>query len=227
MTSHAHGPSSSPSTPSHSRPSSIRSQKINQHAPLTPSGLREAHTLSVSPDMTIDPGAESGTESECSPRHTPTVLEDTNIEPLYAQSSKGYGYKSRDDDEAGTSVLGGLSSRTEEAARETTALLRKPLEFLTDHVHPGPCNHGTFSPTVNSRAPSIQSGSSGGGNVSKYNRSRTIFGSLAGALGGGGGGGNKKMSTTERLAQEHGIETSNLMYVFLSFILMLLLKTPC
>lgn len=219
------GPSSSPpSTPSHSRTSSIRSQNINQHAPLTPSGLREAHTLSVSPDMTMGAGSES--DSECSPRHTPTYLEDTNIEPLHAEPTvppteskdRATGSKSQKNGEAATaatSLLGGVSSRVEDTARETTALLSRPVEFLSDHIHPGPCNHGTFSPMVTSRSPSIRSSTAGSLNGGKNGSgSRGLFGSIVGNLEDGArSSGGKKMSTTARLAQEHGIENSHLMYV--------------
>src|SRR5208282_237041 len=63
-------PSSEASSPAHSRFASVNSVAIHQHAPLTPSGLRETQTLSVSPEGTRDDHAEAS-GSECSPRHGP------------------------------------------------------------------------------------------------------------------------------------------------------------
>jgi len=100
----------------------------------------------------------------------------------------------------------------EEVARETTSLLRKPIEFVTHHAHSGPCNHGTFSPQPNSRAASIK-GNDGNNNDSNGSGSRGIFGSIADSLVGSGSNVAKKMSTTARLAEEHGIKNSSVMYV--------------
>jgi hypothetical protein len=161
----------------------------------------------------MDAGADS--DSECSPLHTPRILDDANIEPLHAEpdvsSAPANGNRDADKPQnsheatpVATSLLGNLAS-------ETTSLLRKPVEFVNSHVHPGPCNHGTFSPTVASRAPSVRSSTAR--SVDNVPGSRGIFGSIGEILVAGKSGGKKKMSTTARLAQEHGIDDSHLMYV--------------
>jgi hypothetical protein len=189
---------------------------------LTPSGLRDTQTLSVSPDETRDEYAEaSGSEISpgTSPAHVgyhgidsvpklPTIVaedEGAADEVHQAHNEGGPAYEN-------SSLLGQISSRVGEAARETTQLLQRPIEFVTNHAHPGPCNHGTFSPQPNSRAASIKStdSSKNGANGSGLRR---IFGSIADGLAGAGSNVSKKMSTTARLAEEHGIKTSSVMYV--------------
>jgi hypothetical protein len=126
---------------------------------------------------------------------------------------------SADDDaiDGKTHLLSEIGSKY---ATETTALLRKPIEFITGHAHPGPCNHGTFSPRLGSRAESVRSGHgfggfpSGGGNPGEGEGSRGIFESMMENLGmkNSNGGGKKKMSTTNWLAEQHGITNTRTMY---------------
>jgi hypothetical protein len=135
----------------------------------------------------------------------------TSITSAEAKGSKsGEGIR-----ETGSSLLKNVGVGAEEVAMETTALLRKPIEFVSDHVHPGPCNHGTFSPQPNSCAVSIRSGLDGNkggsyGDGSGSGGRRGLLGSIADGIAPGVG---KKMSTTARLAEEHGIKTSSVMYV--------------
>jgi hypothetical protein len=91
-------------------------------------------------------------------------------------------------------------------------LLHNPIEFVTHDAHPGPCNHGTFSPQPHSRAASIRSSDSNK-NVENGRRSKGIFGSIATSLTGRGSNAPKKMSTTARLVEEHGIKNASTMYV--------------
>jgi hypothetical protein len=224
------GPTSSSqvSSPGHSRSSSIRSLTGQQHAPLTPSSLHEAHTLSASPEDRRNSHGE-GSGSECSPGSTPADVPEDGIEPIHDKmGTSGEDTGSQSDNHgkgveievarAETSLLGRLGAGAEETARETTSLLGRPIEFVTCQVHPGPCNHGTFSLQPGSRTASIRSSD---GNKSGANRSRSrgIFGCIADGLAGAGSNGKKKMSTTARLAEEHGIQTSSIMYVIYSVLM--------
>jgi hypothetical protein len=215
-------PSSEASSPTHSTSASVNSLTIHQHAPLTPSGLRETQTLSVSPDETRDEHAEAS-GSEISPGTSPAQvghLGRSSVSKLPTIPAEGEDEGDEDHgrhDEGGpayenTSLLAQFGARADEVLRETTSLLRKPIEFVMDHAHPGPCNHGTFSPQPHSRAASIRS-SDGNKNGASGPGSRGIFGSIAGSFAGGGSNAPKKMSTTARLAEEHGIKTSSIMYV--------------
>jgi len=167
--------------------------------PLTPSGLRESHTVPKSPESTRTDGTD-GTEehypssSEPSPRDYPPnfggdgAVDDDALDPRT--------YQSRD--------------FAEQGASETTSLLRRPFELISSVAHPGPCDHGTFSPRLESRADSVRSVEGEG--------SKGIFGNLMGNLGMGNGsnGGKKKRSTTNQLVEQHGITNTTAMYVSIS-----------
>lgn len=223
MSSHpppAPNPSSEASSSTHSRSASVNSLTIHQHAPLTPSGLRETQTLSVSPDDTRDERAEAS-GSEISPGTSPAqVGGDHRIDSVpklptitaEGEDSEDEDHKRRNEGGPAHENISLLGQFGEEVARETTSLLRKPIEFVTHHAHSGPCNHGTFSPQPNSRAASIK-GNDGNNNDSNGSGSRGIFGSIADSLVGSGSNVAKKMSTTARLAEEHGIKNSSVMYV--------------
>ena len=181
-----------PSSPSSSRPASIRSQTVQQHAPITPSGLRESHTISQSPKGMMDaPGVNSSSSSSTN-AHQATGNVD---EP--------------DTVDARTSLLGNTKSKASDSANENTSLLRRPWEFITGHAHPGPCDHGTFSPQPTSRAASIMGRESSNGFGGAYpggsNSPRGVFDTA--------GGNAKRMTTTEWLAQSHGITNTRAMYV--------------
>jgi hypothetical protein len=201
---------SSPLSPGNSRHASIASQIAQQHAPTTPSNLRESHTVSSSPEDTRDPMIEDGVDmgrpssSEPSPNTIPAYLEeepDASLR-LDGQTRKEDAFASR-------------------AATETTSLLRKPFEFITTSAHAGPCNHGTFSPGLESRADSIRSGHSGvgfgdlpsrNGRPGSAEGSRSLLGTVL-EYSGMKNGGKKKMSTTSFLAERHGIKNTTAMYV--------------
>jgi hypothetical protein len=214
--------SSEASSPAHSRSASVNSLTVHQHAPLTPSGLRETQTLSTSPDETRDGHAEAS-GSECSPGTSPAHVGHRGIGsvpklPTIAAGDEDAGDGDHEEHNEGgpenenTPLLGQFGARAGEAVRETIALLQRPLEFVTHDAHPGPCNHGTFSPQPHSRAASIRSNDSNKKDTNGRG-SRGIFGSIADSLTGGGSNVAKKMSTTARLAEEHGIQTSSIMYV--------------
>jgi hypothetical protein len=215
-------PSSEAASPAHSRSASVNSLTINQHAPLTPSGLRETQILSVSPNETVDEHAEAS-GSEISPGTSPAQVghfgrDSVSKLPTITAEGEDEGDEVHEGHDKGRpadenrSLLGQFGARADEVARETTALLRRPIEFVTNYAHPGPCNHGTFSPQPNSRAASIRS-SDGNKNGRSGSGSRGIFGGIADGLASGGSNVTKKMSTTARLAEEHGIKNSRTMYV--------------
>jgi hypothetical protein len=100
---------------------------------------------------------------------------------------------------------------------ETTALLKKPLELAANTAHSGPCNHGTFSPQMMSRADSTRSfggspphtahGTPGG------EESEGLFAGVLKGLGvrNGSATKKKKVSTTSWLAEQHGITNTTSM----------------
>lgn len=207
-----------PSTPpagsaSHSRASSInspgiRSPSIQQHAPINPSGLREAHTIASSPEdvRNFERSTDAPSSSEPSPTTHPTHLDTDPAADDDAIDGRTHGFS-------------GLGSR---AVTETTALLKKPFEFVTGPAHTGPCNHGTFSPRFESRTPSVRSGLGGfggspsaNGEPSEPETNKSIFSNFFENIGlkSGTGGGKKKMSTTNYLAERHGITNTTSMYV--------------
>lgn len=194
----------SPPSASSSRTPSVRSQPTpaQQHAPLNPSNLREAHTLSISPEDRR--AAETDTapsSSEPSPHTHPTHLD-------------------TDPSAEGDAVDGGTKGESSfgKAITETTALLRKPFELIEHAAHPGPCNHGTFSPRLESRAESIRSNYGFGGAAPGYGTSdeaegsESMFGSFLKSVGlTNRSARKKKMSTTNWLAERHGITNTTTM----------------
>ncbi|KAL2066307.1 hypothetical protein VTL71DRAFT_2378 [Oculimacula yallundae] len=202
-------PSRSQSTPlAGSSVNSTRnpSTSQHQHAPTTPSGLRASVTIARSPEDTADQQntttarRTAPSSSEPSPNTYPTHLEtdpDADQHSLDGHSHEPF--------ETGT-----------KAAGETTALLRKPFEFVVGTpAHTGPCNHGTFSPRLESRADSIRSGHSGygfGGSPPRRVGSAEGSGGILGNFFGSGRPG-KKMSTTSYLAERHGITNTRIMYL--------------
>lgn len=151
-------------------------------------------------------GADAPSSSETSPHTHPTHPEND---------------PAAEDDaiDGGTHGFSGLGSR---AVTETTALLKKPFEFVTGSVHSGPCNHGTFSPRLASRAGSVRSGLGGfggspsaNGESSETERNKSVLSNFFENIGmkNGTGGGKKKMSTTNWLAERHGITNTTSMYV--------------
>src|SRR5947209_8023307 len=95
-------------------------QNLNPHAPSTPSGLRVARTLSVSPENRRDEHGDSSS-AECSPRTTAAHGGDDEIEPISTirgEPARGaeshrksvYGEPAREEQ----SLLGHLKANAEE-----------------------------------------------------------------------------------------------------------------
>lgn len=116
--------------------------------------------------------------------------------------------------------LGDLPSRV---VNETTSLLKKPLDFMKPHVHDGPCDHGTFSPRLQSRPQSVRSGISGYGfgrssharteSADETTEGRPLLGRLFSKSSPRESvrSHKKKMSTTNYLAELHGITNTTTM----------------
>ncbi|TVY92165.1 putative sulfate transporter [Lachnellula willkommii] len=193
-----------PNTPpsaKHSRASSVISQSGQQHVPQTPSNLREAHTLSRSPEE-IEQGSGADTAPSSS---NPSPNTDPAADDAVDAEHNGVG-------------IADIGSR---GASETTALLLKPSELVASSPHAGPCNHGTFSPRLESRPESAMSGHSGywfGREVPRNTRetsgsSSSMFGSFLDSIGIRNGSGSNSMSTTSYLAEQHGIKNKKIMYM--------------
>ncbi|TVY33897.1 putative sulfate transporter [Lachnellula subtilissima] len=202
-----------PNTPpsaKHSRASSVISQSAQQHVPQIPSSLREAHTLSRSPE---EIGQGSGTDTAPSSSNP-----SPNTYPTHPDTDPAA------DDAVDAEHNGvGIANFGSRVASETTALLKRPFELVVSSPHAGPCNHGTFSPRLESRPESVMSGHSGygfGGSVPRNTRetsgsSSSMFGSFLENVGmktGSGSSNKKKMSTTSYLAEQHGIKNTRTMY---------------
>lgn len=187
-------PTSPPSTSS--RSPSMR-PGILQHAPTTPSALREAHTFSGSPD-----GSDSSPSESSGGQHTAPGPSHHDTEP------------------AADDALG-LTGTSRHAASETTSLLRRPVEIVSGPAHAGPCNHGTFSPTFESPEGSVRSfggdpprSDGEAGRAGGRGRGRGgAFSSLLANVGMTDAGGSKQASTTSWLAERHGITNTTSMYV--------------
>lgn len=156
-------PSSSPPTASPPHPQA-RAQSINLHAPITPSALRESHTLSSpegSPEF-VRPTPIEGDDEEAagegavggSPSSRGKWVkiggEEYGEEILGAAGGASENGKRREGDSSETSSL--LGPR---GGRDTPpSFLRRPLEALgsifstKEPAHPGPCDHGGYSPTL-------------------------------------------------------------------------------
>jgi hypothetical protein len=205
----------SPTQPSHSRSSSLRSQNPNPHTPLNPSTLREAHTLSVSPGdrgSKMDDGYDAPlSDTEYSHRSPPaagriepstlSIVDQDKTSPTPEAGVKGSPKPSCSKD--AKAWPGHLPERAADTVRETTSLLRRPFEIVMEHAHEGPCNHGTFSPNLASSGASIRSQ-----DTTDSARDRGFFGSIAAGI-----TNNETRRATARLAEEHGLKLSKSMWV--------------
>jgi hypothetical protein len=174
-------------TPHSSRNSSTHSQAQSQHAPLIPSNLRNSREP---PPPTEETLAHHSIQADDEFQSTGDALLGTQGEIASAEIIE-----------------------PEEASAYTHLLSRR----RSSHAHPGPCDHGTFSPRPGTRQ------SSGSCSSSKLNF-RDTFGGNVGELGSGSGlgrlvearltgGKHGKMSTTQWLAKRHGLKNTKSMYV--------------
>ncbi|KAF7860461.1 hypothetical protein EAF04_008587 [Stromatinia cepivora] len=203
-------PPGSPPLRPNSRTPSLRSQSISQFTPTHPSGLRESYTIATSPEATrhfegdgTDDGRDENSRND-NEQHLP------HAHPTRPDTSDSI------DDELDGHAHGqtGLGRKITD---ETTALLRKPLEMIGNAAHPGPCNHGTFSPRLESRADSVRS-FGGSAPMSPDGNGEASDGMIGGLLKGlgvrnGSIAKPKRMSTTSWLAEQHGITNTTGMYI--------------
>ncbi|KFY76247.1 hypothetical protein V498_09658 [Pseudogymnoascus sp. VKM F-4517 (FW-2822)] len=218
------GPNSpDPATPrpDQSPSASIRSQTPNLHAPARPSQLREAHTLSSSPDQGAStPGSSIGgvagnsnSDAQSPPSVTPTAEQTGPKTPNIADKDKDTASNSPEAQNQPSPPpsreprhwLGRPPRLTRDVSRESTPLLQRPLEITSERAHEGPCNHGTFSPDTTSRPSSIRSQE-----TTDSARERGFFRSVAAGI---APTNNAKRNTTARLAEEHGLILNKTMYV--------------
>jgi len=164
---------------------------VQDHTPAHPSGLRQSHTASsygsIDEARTID-------NTSVSPRSRPVHEARENAPSL---------------------SLAGPSGQRHDAPSETTSLLGETFSEAGEHVHDGPCNHGTLSPKPGSPAHSlgadshIHSGSESDSAVPSITRAgdgnRRRWKRFASSMR------SKKMSTSTVLAQRHGVKASALM----------------
>ena len=196
-------PSSSPRRPLHARQSS-------QHAPLTPSRLRESLIQSPVDKMAKLPSREAERERQYSPLSSPP-LQPQPDEPLTAAG---------DDQEEDSGLIQG--DIIEPSQAESNARTR-----LLEDYHRGAvcgsrnCNHGTFSPRLRSSQNSISSGQDQGGRYgggdgedggAAHQSNRPLGDSIADTIFGGSRR-DKRMSTTQWLAFKHGIKNQRLLSV--------------
>lgn len=194
----------------HSRTPSLRSQSATQFTPINPSGLRESYTLATSPENVRSLGSGDAANDEPGREREREVNDEaTGSEHLTRPDT------ATDDEEDGHSH--GHTSLGGKIANETTALLKKPFELAANSAHPGPCNHGTFSPRTMSRADSTRSfgGSppnTGNGTAGGEER-EGLFAGLLKTLGvrNGSVAKRKRVSTTSWLAEQHGITNTTSM----------------
>jgi hypothetical protein len=195
----------SPPSRSSSRPSSVRTPGILQHAPITPSALREAHTLSGSPEDAQLLQSDAGEGPHAAPRHAEPS---SSKQPKHPESNAGT------DDGADHEHTRGSTAARRTVVGEMTSLLRKPFEIVKAPAHAGPCNHGTFSPRMESPESSILGfgGSPPANNDGEAAGGAGVFSSLLSKVGRNGNA-RKKMNTTNLLAERHGITNTTSMYV--------------
>ena len=188
-----------------------RARASSQHVPLTPSRLREAVPRSPEEQMTPSPSHDRASDTEYSPLSSPT-LRPEHSQPSTTQSPVN-------DDEEEDQVQGNIVEPTQ---KETNARTR-----LLEDYHRGAacgsrnCDHGTFSPRVRSSRNSISSshdfggrfGASIGEDGGDSDHRRGILGdTFVGGLFGGSRR-DKQMSTTQWLANKHGLTNQRTMLV--------------
>ncbi|RAL65559.1 hypothetical protein DID88_005233 [Monilinia fructigena] len=200
-------PGSPPLRASSRTPSLIRGQSISQFTPTHPSGLRESYTLASSPETTrhfAGDGPDNKTDENSKNDNRPSLSHAPPIRPDTSASTD-------DELDGHAHEASGFGSKITD---ETTALLRKPLELVGNAAHPGPCNHGTFSPRLGSRMGSFGGSAPVSPNVGGEG-SNGVIGGLLRTMGVRNESAPKpqRMSTTSWLAEQHGITNTTAMYI--------------
>lgn len=199
------------SPPPHQRP--LHARQLSQHAPLTPSRLREF--VAQSP---VDKMARLSSQDAERPRQN-SPLSSPPLQPQRDEPSSAAMDSPAEND---TMAQGQIVEPTQ---GESTARTR----LLEDYYRGAACgsrncNHGTFSPRPRSYQNSISSGHDpsgryGGGSgedADGADRSSRLLGDSFAETIFGGPRRDKKMSTTQWLALKHGIKNRRLLSV-LSF----------
>ena len=192
------------------RPSITGRSSTSGHAPSTPSGLRQTFTLTspvASPETLVNDTPDSPDSLDRSPKSSPVR---THINDPSSMSDLSL-------DLAGPSARNHSSA----APTESTSLLRGVVD-MREHVHDGPCNHGTFSPRPSSPTQSVD-GTDGARSPSPGASSESSLPTINGVLAAVTGNRHdwkrkwasriksKKMSTSSALAERHGLKDSTIM----------------
>ncbi|KAH8912961.1 sulfate transporter 4.1 [Coniochaeta sp. PMI_546] len=165
------------------------------------------------------PGRGNTTKSDHTPAQPSSLRRSYTSRSDSPPLSPGSSPRQTNDESVTSLSLAGPSQPHRNPGTETTPLLRSVVD-LREHVHDGPCNHGTFSPrplsptSDRSYTPSITDTDSDIGNVpiidglmnkisGKRNWRRKWVQRIK----------SKKMSTSSALAERHGIKDDALMYL--------------
>ena len=199
-------PGSSSPPPSPRR--QLQARQPAQHAPMTPSRLRESVAQSPGDNMARSPSQDAERESQYSPFSSPP------LQPQHDEPSVSAGADLSADRGL---VPGDILEPTQAESNARTQLL--------EDYHRGAacgsrtCNHGTFSPRPRSYQNSISSGNDAGGRYGggasedASNRSNGLLGIPFPDTIFGGSRRDKKMSTTQWLALKHRIKNQRLLSV--------------
>jgi hypothetical protein len=153
--------------------------------------------------VTESPQTSRQTEPQTEPQ-TPNLADKDNN--FISNASKSENQSNSSHSRSLRNWLGRPTKSTGEAARESTPLLQRPVEIVSELAHEGPCNHGTFSPDITSRPASIKSQE-----TADSSRERCFLRSVTTGL---TSTSNSKRATTARLAEEHGLKLNKTMYGF-------------
>lgn len=174
-------------------------------------------TIMTSGQRPTAPGRGNTTKSDHTPAQPSSLRRSYTSRSDSPPLSPGSSPRPTNDESVTSLSLAGPSQPHRNPGTETTPLLRSVVD-LREHVHDGPCNHGTFSPrplsptSDRSYTPSITDTDSDIGNVpiidglmnkisGKRNWRRKWVQRIK----------SKKMSTSSALAERHGIKDDALM----------------
>jgi hypothetical protein len=188
----------------------LHARQSSQHAPLTPSRLRESVAQSPVDEMARLSSQDAEREAQYSPMSSPP------LQPQDDGPSTAAGNSLTEDNGL---VQGQILESTQGGSNARTCLLEDYNRGAACGSRD--CNHGTFSPRPSSYANSISSGHDPGGRYARgiredgdaADQSNRLLGNSFVDTIFGGPRRDKKMSTTQWLAFKHGIKNQRLLSV--------------
>ncbi|KAJ2905500.1 sulfate transporter 4.1 [Zalerion maritima] len=210
------------------RPSHKRTSSHHDHAPVTPSSLRQSYTASTPPSPEDEHHRSSSQDAAAATPTAPRSL--TTPERRPSTTSRGTAMSPPASPLRSPARFGildhvvPLAGPSATKATETTGLLKDWRE----HAHPGPCNHGTFSPRPGTPSGSVVEGLDSDAGEDALNDDSDTSGSsvplidaVVGKLTGRQSWKkklakrmkSKTMNHTSHIAEEAGIEDSWTMYL--------------